>query len=644
MALLNEATEMIQSMKTQSLKLVKEENVLRLTNLKQLQSSIKSFKNQIKTELGKLLQLIDQQMEQIQIDIESKEQKLEIKNYDEEIQILSKNYIGNFSYNIPRQQTYKEKDQVLVQLIQESLQSQSKSQHYIQIMESIDLIRSSVPINQQAKINEIPAKEFYQNKTPCLNQICNKHNKEIIMLNVNHTEPKFGRLACVECIQENPIQYISLKEANNMWNTFIGQSEDLISKHNFRREKTFKMVIEEIKQLKDYYNNSLSEMLSSIDEQLIKNNKKFLDFLKLENKQIFDLDEKQVEKMIDLLSQQDKNKHILQQQEKQDRLDKLFYQNVKSKLKTLIKHDLLCKQQLMTILQDQQNNSDLGNRADIQITPEIHEFISKCQLQEQYLQIYNESVDLQIELQKEAQQLEQKVKNDTDDVKSSFLQQQYKQYEINSEKMRKLINADENEQQLLLITKQKEELKLKIDEEKLEIKQIKQKIVDLEENINQKLLKQEQEFVQQCNQETIQNNQLKQNLMELSQSSEIKLEQLTTKYNELNQQINEVQTDLKEKEQSTTVENKLQSLKNNIETQLITVDQKVEKLTETIREVDTQQTQQTQLQKQELIQQINDEISSRNSQIEKSLANLGRKWIQIQELRIIVIIFIMIHR
>ncbi|CAD8058027.1 unnamed protein product [Paramecium primaurelia] len=343
MALLNEATEMIQSMKTQSLKIAKEENVLRLTNLKQLQSSIKSFKNQIKTELGKLLQLVDQQMEQIQTEIESKDSKLEIKNYDEEIQILSKNYIGNFSYNIPKQQTYKEKDVALVQLIYESLQSQSKSQNFIQIMESIDQIRSSIPITQQAKINETPAKEFDQHKTPCLNQICNKHNKEIIMLNVNYNEPKFGRLACVECIQENPIQYISLKEANNMWNTLIGESEDLISKHNFKREKTFKMVIQEIKQLKNHYNNQLSEMLSSIDEQLIQNNQEFQDFLKLENKQIFELDEKQVEKMIDLLSQQDKNKHILQQQEKQDRLDQLFYQNVKSKLETLIKHDLLCK-------------------------------------------------------------------------------------------------------------------------------------------------------------------------------------------------------------------------------------------------------------------------------------------------------------
>ncbi|CAD8214049.1 unnamed protein product [Paramecium octaurelia] len=615
-------------MKTQSLKIAKEENVLRLTNLKQLQSSIKSFKNQIKSELGKLLQLIDQQMEQIQIEIESKESKLEIKNYNEEIQILSKNYIGNFNYNIPKQLCYKEKDLALVQLIQESIESQSKSQYFIQIMESINLIRSSEPINQQANINQIPTKEFDQHKTPCLNQICNKHNKEIIMLNINYNEPKFSRLACVECIQENPIQYVSLKEANNMWNTFIGQSEDLISKHNCRREQMFKLVIEEIKQLKDYYNHSLSEMLSSIDEQFEKNNQEIQDFLKQENKQIFELDEKSVEKMIDLLSQQDKNKHILQQQDKQDRLDQLFYQNVKSKLETLIKHDLLCKQQLMLILQEQQNNNNIGNnlQTDIKITPEINEFMSKCQLQEQYLKIFTESTNFQKELQKEASQLEQngvlqqliilEEQNDTEDSQCSLFQQQYKQYEINTEKMRKLIEADENEKQLLLVTKQKEELQIKIDEEKQEIKKIQEKIVELEENIKQKFLQQEQEYVQQSNEEKMQNNQLKQSLMELSHSSEIRLEQLSNKQNQLNQQMDEVQSDLKEREKSSIVSDKLESLKNTLETQLITVDQKVEKLTETIKEVDNQQSIQTQQQKEVLMSKINDEISTTNSLIE----------------------------
>ncbi|CAD8116690.1 unnamed protein product [Paramecium primaurelia] len=165
------------------------------------------------------------------------------------------------------------------------------------------------------------------------------------MLNVNHTEPKFGRLACVECIEENPFQYISLKEANNMWNTFIGQSEDLIS--------------EEKKHLKWLQKKLNNQKIIIIIHQKCSNQKQQRVFrLPQIRKQIhFYLDEKSIEKMIDLLSQQDKN--ILQQYKKQDRLDKLFYQNVKSKLETLIKHDLLCKQQLMKILQDQQDNSDL---------------------------------------------------------------------------------------------------------------------------------------------------------------------------------------------------------------------------------------------------------------------------------------------
>ncbi|CAD8204020.1 unnamed protein product [Paramecium pentaurelia] len=315
LTLLQETIEMIQSMKNQSQKLNKEENTIRLTNIKSLQSSIKSSKDYLKTELNKLLQLIDQQIEQIQTEIELKETKEEIKNFDDELLILSKNYNGNYSFNIPTQQSLKEKDIVLVQLIQESLLAQSKSQHFKDIMESIEKIKFKTPNNQQMNINQIPTKEFEQHKTPCLNQICSKHNKEIIMLNLNLNEPEFSRLACVECIEDCHIQYISLKEANKRWNEFQGQQTDLISKHNFKREKTFNVAIKEIKQLKDYYNDQLSEILISINEQLIQNTQNIKDFINLENKQIFELEEKQVEKIVDLLSQKDKNKHLLEEQE-----------------------------------------------------------------------------------------------------------------------------------------------------------------------------------------------------------------------------------------------------------------------------------------------------------------------------------------
>ncbi|CAD8214870.1 unnamed protein product [Paramecium octaurelia] len=178
-------------MKTQFQRLGKEENVQRLNNLKQLQSSIKSYKNQIKTELGKLLQLLEQQVEQIQLEIEKKESKLEIKNYDEEIQILSKTYTENFSYNIPKQLTYMEKDLALVQIIYETLQSQQQSQNFNQILVFIDLIKHSVPVIQSANINQIPDREFNQHKAPCLNQVCNKNNKETIMVSIDQNKPEF---------------------------------------------------------------------------------------------------------------------------------------------------------------------------------------------------------------------------------------------------------------------------------------------------------------------------------------------------------------------------------------------------------------------------------------------------------------------
>ncbi|CAD8058028.1 unnamed protein product [Paramecium primaurelia] len=157
-------------------------------------------------------------------------------------------------------------------------------------------------------------------------------------------------------IQQASLYNVSLNKAKKRWVQLMGQSQDLISKHNFRRERKFNMAKKEIKQLKNYYNDQLSQILISIDEQLIKNNQNIQDFIKLENKQIFELNEKQVEKKIDLLSQKDKNIHLLEQQEKQNRLDYLFYQNIKSKLKYLIKHDLFCKQKLMKILKEQQEN------------------------------------------------------------------------------------------------------------------------------------------------------------------------------------------------------------------------------------------------------------------------------------------------
>ncbi|CAD8177356.1 unnamed protein product [Paramecium octaurelia] len=619
LTLLNETVEMIYSMKNQASKLNKEENCLRLINIKQLQSSIKSFKDYIKTDLNKLLQLIDLQIEQIQIEIESKETKQEIKNLEEDQLILSKYYNGDHSFTIPIEQSLQETDMALVQLVQESLLSQSKSQHFKEIMESIDKIKITTPKIQQLNVNKLPSKEFEKHKTPCLNQLCTKHNKEIIMLNLDVNKPEFSRLACVECIEDCPIQYISLKKANKRWNEFTQQQDDLISKYNSKRKNI-------------QYNYERNQVTLGLLQQLIIRN-----FINLENKQIFEFDDKQIEKIVDLLSQKDKNKHILEKQEKQERLDYLFYQSIKQKLDCLIKHDLLCKQQLIKIMQQQdieysERTSSFVNKQ----SSEVQEFISKCQLQGQYLSIFNESVDLQMEIQKDAYSLQQQGQLDQlivlDDNKNegaqlSQLQQQYKQFEINSEKMKKLIKAEENDEQLKIIKKQKDELHLQIEDEKLVFKEIQQKISCLEEvttsqisELNQKVSKQEQQqqdLSQQINQEIVMGNQLKENLKQLSNSSEQKLYQLTTKYDELNKQIDEAQQDIYQMKNSTMLQDNLQSLENSMDSKYKVVHEKIDQLTNQIQQNNIEQNTKQEQQQQEVLKQINDEKIATNSQFEQ---------------------------
>ncbi|CAD8204018.1 unnamed protein product [Paramecium pentaurelia] len=288
----------------------------------------------------------------------------------------------------------------------------------------------------------------------------------------------------------------------------------------------------------------------------------------------------------------------------------------------------------------QQQDLQQSERNDSQIhkkSPEIHEFISKCQLQDSYISIFNESVDLQMELQKEVNNLQQQGQleqltqlesdNNNQNAQFSQMQQQYKQFEINSEKMKKLIKAEENYEQLKIIKQQKEDLQQQIEDEKLVFQQIQQKITCLEENmtasiqmLNQQVSKQEQQqqdFLQQINQEIVTNNKLKDNLQELSNSSEQKLQQLATKYDDLNQYIDEAQQEIYGMKNSTLLQDKLQQLENSIDTKQKAIHEKIEELSSNIEKKNIEQCQKLQQEKQELLKKINEEKIETNIQIEQ---------------------------
>ncbi|CAD8129226.1 unnamed protein product [Paramecium sonneborni] len=328
-ALLTETIDMIQDMKTQTLRVNKEENQIRLNNMKQLQSSVLEFKELIKSVLSKILNNIDQQINQIEKEIDLKEFKPEIKNLEEDVEILSNNYKGNYNYVIPVQQSSLENDIKFVDSLHQILNSIQNSQQYIQIIGSIECIKSKKKNQEVTKVNQTSLRVFDQHKAPISYKQCNKHNKRIMMVNINLDDQELSKFACIDCIQEFPLQYITLEEASKRWNLLKGQQEDLNNLYNLKRKNQYNHSVQIIKKLKDNYNQTLNEILISLDKQLENRNDDIFSSNKFNNKELLQMDEKQFQQIIKLLSSKDQIKHIKEQQNAQDVFQLPLYESQK---------------------------------------------------------------------------------------------------------------------------------------------------------------------------------------------------------------------------------------------------------------------------------------------------------------------------
>ncbi|CAD8119047.1 unnamed protein product [Paramecium primaurelia] len=357
-------------------------------------------------------------------------------------------------------------------------------------MKSIELIKSTIPINLSTNIiNAVSTQEQGSNE----NKICKKHNQEIIMINISQEKSEFSRWACIECIEENPIQYVSLKEAKKMWIKYIDQSKDLIFTKTGSRKQKLQIILQKVKQIKTNLNNQLQEILIIIEKQITEDYQTNEDFLQLGKKQIFELEKTQFEKLINLLIQKEKNKEIQELQEKQAILDYKVYSNINTNLDSLLEIYLLSKQQLLTIIL-QQDSQQIGvnNFLDTKLSPEMHQFISKIEIQIQYLNNLNEPIKLQQELKQDKhieqqEQLTQTIQQEGQcyqQLKNNEIFQQQQQLEITEQQLR--LQFEEKQE-----TNQINQLQIK------EIIVISKNIRDLENNLNRSIQILDQEEGQQ---------------------------------------------------------------------------------------------------------------------------------------------------
>ncbi|CAD8116965.1 unnamed protein product [Paramecium primaurelia] len=540
----DKAIQMIKDMKNKSDEQKQELNKIKLQNLKQLQNSTAQFEGLIKNTLSKLSDSIEHQIIENQNELDTTDSQVQRIDLEEDIEILSTNYKENEEFNMAVQHIDKSKLSQFFDSIKESLIQQQSSKHFNQINQLIDNIEKQLSISQDTKNKQI---EEY--KTPSLNQLCSKHNYQIISVNLNQVQnnENLNRLACIQCIQEIPIQYVTLNETSKRWNQFVEQQDEMKSKYQRQREFKIKKTIKFIKQLKQQYQQILTEIIQSLNDQLNQVIEDSQQIKQMDISVFLQLDEKSIQQIVNILSLKDQPHSLKTIQENTDKHYSQFQQQLISKLNNLIQQELIIKEKLIKISNNNEKQLEESDFEDIKDNPNITQFLQNCRLQSQYLQIVEDSFNFY-------KNFEIQVVSQTKSELSYFIQLYYQQFQFYSNKMKTLIKADDTETSLKQLQQEKFLLQNKLQEETQAKEQNQQ---ELQKELNQQIAQaksQEQTLQQQLQEQTNQYNEQKKQIEKFE--NQIKYQELQTQINNLNQTIKSTQLELQQKTQQIELKDK----------------------------------------------------------------------------------------
>ncbi|CAD8109505.1 unnamed protein product [Paramecium primaurelia] len=338
-ALVEETQIMIKQMKSEQLNHKIKENQKRIENFTQIQSQLKELKLSINNIIDKVQSNIDQKLNLIEKELEESESKTLISSFEDDVKILSKNYKGSFSFEVPKESQKYINDNSYIDSIQQQLESINKSPMFIQINETLQMCKFEDQIQELKQVQLLTKKEDDPQKTPSLKIQCNKHGKEIIMLNLNPESTKFSRLACVECIKSNdPIKYTTLSDANFRWNEYLGQTSDQINKFLNQRSLRTQSIIEILEDIKKKYNTTISEIINKINNQsqIFQYNQTN----EFNENIIYEMKPEQVNELTEILSQNDMFQALTERQQNIQKEDINQQQSITTNLEILLLSDL----------------------------------------------------------------------------------------------------------------------------------------------------------------------------------------------------------------------------------------------------------------------------------------------------------------
>ncbi|CAD8215393.1 unnamed protein product [Paramecium octaurelia] len=493
MVLVDETKIMIKEMKSEQQTLKIKENQRRIETFKQIQCLIKEYKVQVENVIEKIIINIHQKIQLIEKDLEELDQKSKIYKFEDEVEILSSNYKGSFNYEIPIEFDKLEDDNQFYDSLQSMFQSFTNNHSYTQV---IDILQQNQKIekSKEIKVSSIQKeKQVDKSKTPSLNIKCNKHGKEIIMLNLEPNETQISRLACVDCIHyNNPIKYTSIQDAGIKWDEFKGKTEDKIKLFQNQRLLQQEMIIQNLKEMREQYTLILNELIDKLnnEQQLTK----LLQFNQSNQTDIYEFNQEQIDELTLILSKQDKFIALQDQQVNIEKEDQIKYNLIINNLMSLFEFELLKREDILKIFKNDQSILNTIQIEDSKINniqiQNMNQILRKIQKFDAYQGIFNQALSLyksiiqnisDLSIQQQTINNEQQLNEEKIIESNIIINEQYE------ETIQKFIKDTIEIKRLLMVDQLQQELKIKqneIDSNSLKIIQFQDNQSKLESLLN----------------------------------------------------------------------------------------------------------------------------------------------------------------
>ncbi|CAD8067401.1 unnamed protein product [Paramecium primaurelia] len=418
---IEQTKERIQSYKTKKQENKSKEIQLRLDYFKKILDQIGDFKCSVENILDKIYTQINAQIVTIQKEKSSLLENYQLfYNFQDEVKSLSK----FLSIDNQNKQLEFQLDSQLIHQIFQQFELLFNNASYFQTIDTFKDVKQKIELmNENIKFELMESKSQNSQKTTTLNRICQKHNKEILMIDIDTKNKKMeDRFVCVNCISDHPnCQYKTIEKVNEELN-YVKNEQDRILK-DFKTKKLEKY--EKLQQQIAIMRKNQNQQLNEISDKLI------TEFSKQTNTtdeiSIQLLRDEELESSINNLIQFDqKNININQIIEDIKSKDLIQEKEIESKLESLKQQDQLDIQESINILKDIQNENQFQgilqlsqyiqentniNQENQTVQKEIHELIDT-------LKLNNCQRDLPNQISHQFQENLKKINNATNKIKS----------------------------------------------------------------------------------------------------------------------------------------------------------------------------------------------------------------------------------